>query len=117
MEDEKIIELYFKREEKAIKETDKKYGKLLNHIAFNILRSAPDSEECVNDTYMKAWCAMPPERPGFLKAFLARITRNLSINRYLANKSRGKIFSSDTVLRNYHSACPIRRGTYRVTLS
>lgn len=111
MEDEKIIELYFKREEKAISETDKKYGKLLNHIAFNILRSAPDSEECVNDTYMKAWCAMPPERPGFLKAFLVKITRNLSINRYLANKSRGRVFSADTVFEELSQCLPDTSGS------
>ncbi len=110
MDDEKIIDLYFRREERAIKATDAKYGKLLNHIAYNILRSAPDSEECVNDTYMRAWQAMPPERPAFLKAFLAKITRNLSINRYLANKSRGRIFSADTVFEELLQCVPDPSG-------
>ena len=75
LDDNKIIDLYFERDESAIQETDAKYGRLLRHISFNILNSSEYSEECVNDTYMKAWSAMPPERPSFLRAFLAKITR------------------------------------------
>lgn len=110
MDDQRIIELYFRREEKAIEATDAKYGKLLNHIAFNILRSAPDSEECVNDTYMRAWQAMPPQRPSFLKAFLAKITRNLSINRYLANKSRGRMLTTDSIIDEFAECVPATDG-------
>lgn len=82
MEDEKIVALYWARSETAIRETDKKYGRLLHHLSCNILRSKSDAEECVNDTYLSAWNAMPPQRPSLLRAFLCRIARNLSLNRY-----------------------------------
>ena len=106
MDDNRIIDLYFLRDERAIERTEEKYGKLLNHIAYNILHDAEDSEECVNDTYMRAWQAMPPQRPSYLSAFLAKITRNLSINRYLQNKSRRSIFSSDTILEEMSECIP-----------
>ena len=82
MTDEKIVEMYWQRKEKAIEETEKKYGKYCFTVAFNILRNASDSEECVNDTYMSAWNSMPEQRPSKLKAFLAKITRNISLARY-----------------------------------
>ncbi|MBQ3126782.1 MAG: sigma-70 family RNA polymerase sigma factor [Clostridia bacterium] len=82
MEDETIIELYHKRDEAAITETAGKYGAFCHRIALNILRVASDAEECVNDTYHAAWRAMPPERPASLRAFLGRITRNLSLDRW-----------------------------------
>ena len=82
MTDHEIIELYFARDEAAIAETDKKYGAYCMSIAQNILKSIPDAEECVNDTYVKTWNAIPPERPNALKVFLACIVRRLSINRY-----------------------------------
>ena len=82
MTDHEIIELFFARDEAAIRETDMKYGTFCMSIAQNILKSTPDAEECVNDTYLKAWNAIPPERPKMLKAFLACIVRRLSLNRY-----------------------------------
>ena len=78
MEDETIIDLYFAREERAISETGKKYGGYCRSIAFNILHSHEDTEECVSDTWLHTWNAIPPTRPGCLRAFLGRITRNLS---------------------------------------
>lgn len=75
-----IIELYFIRSENAIRETERKYGSYLNTIAYNILRSKEDSEECVSDTYMKVWNSIPPERPRVFRSFIAKITRNLAIN-------------------------------------
>ena len=81
MEDSKIIELYFERNEEAIRETDVKYGKLCYRIAHNILNNREDSEECVNDTYMGAWNTIPPTRPDNFMAFLSKITRNLSLRR------------------------------------
>ena len=81
MEDNEIIELYWKRDEVAILETDKKYGKYCSKIAYNILASVEDSEECVNDTYLHAWNALPPNRPNIFKAFLAKITRNLALDK------------------------------------
>lgn len=82
MEDSKIIELYFKRSEQAIKESQDKYGKQCGAIAYNILRSKEESEECVNDTWLKAWNSMPPKKPSRLAIFLGRISRNLAIDRY-----------------------------------
>ena len=82
MEDQKIIELYFQRNTDAIKETDNKYGSYCFAIANNILHNNEDSEECVNDTWLNAWNAIPPQKPITLRMFLAKITRNLSFNRY-----------------------------------
>lgn len=87
MDDNMIIELYWQREQSAIVETDKKYGRYCRTIANNILFSHEDSEECVQDTYMRAWNAMPPSRPNVLSAFLGKITRNLAYNRYKANNA------------------------------
>ena len=82
MEDVSIIALYNQRDEKAIEETSLKYGAYCYSIANNILSDVQDSEECVNDTWMRAWSTIPPSRPNSLKLFLAKITRNLSIDRY-----------------------------------
>lgn len=82
MEDSKIIELYFAREESAIAETDKKYGGYCRTIAYRILQNLSDSEECVNDTWLRAWNVMPPQRPRVLRQFLAKITRNVSLDRW-----------------------------------
>ncbi|MBQ8798245.1 MAG: sigma-70 family RNA polymerase sigma factor [Lachnospiraceae bacterium] len=87
MEDYQIIELYFNRKEEAIKETDSKYGSYCFAIAENVLHNAEDSEECVSDTWLKAWNAMPPHRPTMLRMFLAKITRNLSFNRFQARNA------------------------------
>ena len=81
MDDLRIIELYFERDEQAIKETDSKYGKLCHSIAYNILNNREDSEECVNDTYVGVWNAIPPTRPNNFMAFICKIARNLSLKR------------------------------------
>ena len=81
MDDSKIVELYWNRSEQAIGETDQKYGKYCYRIAYNILASKEDSEETVSDTYWQTWNSIPPQRPNFLKLFLAKITRNLALNR------------------------------------
>lgn len=81
MDDLTIIELYFARDEQAIRETDRKYGKLCFHIANNILSNDEDSEECVNDTWLSVWDAIPPTRPANFMAFLCKIVRNLSLKR------------------------------------
>ena len=87
MEDSAIIDLYWAREEQALTESDRKYGRLCRSVAFNILRNREDTEECVNDTWMRAWNAMPPGRPSVLSAFLSRITRNLALDTYKASKA------------------------------
>ena len=79
--DPEIIDLYFARNEQAIAKTNQKYGKTCMNLSMNIVESRPDAEECVNDTYLKTWQAIPPERPHSLCAFLCRIVRNLSLNR------------------------------------
>ena len=91
MEDSRIVELYWQKNADAIKETDSKYGAYCFAIADNILHNEEDSEECVNDTWLNAWNAMPPQRPTKLRLFLAKITRNLSFNRFQAQgaKKRG----------------------------
>ena len=81
-EDSKIIELFFARDEKAISETHSKYGRYCYSIAYNIIGVNEDCEECVNDTLVKAWNAIPPQKPKKLSAFLGKITRNLSLNRF-----------------------------------
>lgn len=82
MDDEKIIELYFARSEDAITETDRKYGECCRNTAYGILGSREDSEECTNDTYMKVWNVIPPQRPAKLGSFVMRIVRNLAIDIY-----------------------------------
>lgn len=92
MDDHQIVELYWARSEKAISETADKYGRYCHSIAYNILHSKEDSEECVNDTWLSAWNSMPEQRLDKLSAFLGRITRNLSLNRlrsYTAEKRGG----------------------------
>ncbi len=85
MDDRHIIDLYIKRDENAIKETEKKYGRLCFHIANNILGNEQDAEECVNDTYLGAWNAIPPEEPRCLMAFISRIARNLALKKHEYN--------------------------------
>ena len=81
MEDEKIVELFLKRDETAVSETEKKYGHYCYAIASNILFNQEDAEECVNDTLLGAWISIPPHRPELLSTFLAKITRQLSIKK------------------------------------
>ena len=87
MEDSVIIGWYWARDEKAIAASDEKYGGLCRGLSRNILGSREDAEECVNDTWQRAWDTMPPQRPGSLGAYLARITRNLSIDRWRARRA------------------------------
>ena len=89
MEDEQIIRLYWDRLEIAISETDAKYGPYCSSIAYNILQDKEDTEECVSDTYLDAWNTIPPTRPRVLSAFLGKITRRISIDRW-RSKHRAK---------------------------
>lgn len=85
MDDAKIVQLYWDRNEQAIPVTANKYGNYCTSIAINILGNREDAEECVNDTYMNAWNSMPPHRPNILSTFLGKIVRTLSIKRYKHN--------------------------------
>ena len=82
MEDQKIIDLYTNREERAIHETDKKYGRLCTSISMGILNDIRDSEECVSDTWLTLWNQIPPKKPNPFKAYICRIIKNLSLKRY-----------------------------------
>ena len=99
MDDLNIIELYFARDEQAIKETDVKYGRLCHSIAYNILHNKEDSEECVNDTYIGVWNAIPPTRPNHFIGFVCKITRNLALKRIEAmnrlKRSQATVVSLD----------------------
>ena len=88
MEDHQIIELYFARDELAIEETAKRYGGVCMQVSMDILQDRMDAEECVSDTWLQTWRTIPPQRPTILKAFLCRITRNLSINRLRERKAK-----------------------------
>ncbi len=88
MSDSEIIALYWERSEAALEETEKKYGRLCRHIAMNILQSTEDAEECVNDTYLGAWNAIPPQKPAVLSAYLCRIARNCALKKYDYNNSK-----------------------------
>ena len=82
MEDFQIVKLYWARNESAISESDRKYGRMLRSLSYSCLASHQDAEECVNDTYLDAWNTIPPERPTYLGAFLSKITRRISIDRF-----------------------------------
>ncbi len=87
MDDKRIIELYWQRDQSAIAHTADKYGTGCSRIAMNILDDRRDAEECVSDTWLRAWNSIPPQRPEFFFAWLSRITRNLSLNRLSANRA------------------------------
>lgn len=97
MSDEKIIELYFKRDEQAITQTDIKYRNFLLSIAYNIVHDTCDCEECLNDTYEDTWNSIPPARPSLLQAFLAAIMRRTAIDLYKTKTRQKRISSEFTV--------------------
>lgn len=107
MEDREIVALYFERNEKAIEASEKKYGKYCFFIAHSILRNKEDSEECVNDTYIKAWNSIPPKKPEKLSTFLGKITRNLALD--ILEKKSAKKRGNNTlsvVLEELHECIP-----------
>ena len=109
MDDLQIIELYFARDEHAIKETDHKYGKLCFRVAKNLLFNNEDSEECVNDTYLTVWNKIPPTRPNNFIAFICKITRNLSLKRLEVSnamkRSAGTIISMSELEKALPDQC------------
>lgn len=111
MEDQRIIQLYFDRDEEAIPATAEKYGNYCATIARNILGTYEDAEECVNDTYLKTWDAIPPHRPGILSAFLSKITRNLAFNRYKHTHANKRGGGETTVVLEELASCVSGRET------
>lgn len=116
MDDKQIVELYWNRFEKAIEETSRKYGHFCFSIANNILRNKEDSEECVNDSYLHLWDAIPPQKPNSLKAFLGKITRNLALHMW--EKRKAKKRGSDVIaitLEELHECIPGVQNTEQVS--
>lgn len=103
MEDRDIVTLYWQRDEEAIRQTDRQYGRYLSAIAFHILADREDSRETVNDTYLRAWGSMPPHRPRVLSTYLGHITRQLSIDRW--RRRRGRTWPRPP----WRSGCQTRR--------
>ena len=105
MDDNEIVELYWQRDEQAIKETADKYGTYCLKISLNILGDMSDSEENVNDAYMQAWSSIPPSRPKSLKAFIAKIARNLALNKYKAEHTQKRLASAFAVSLDELDVC------------
>lgn len=95
MEDRRIVDLYWNRDEDAILHTQRKYGGLCQTIANNILGNPQDAEECVNDAYLKVWNSIPPERPESLLGFLSRVVRNISLDKYRFNRAEKRSRGAD----------------------
>ena len=106
MEDKQIISLYHARDERAIKETDAKYGRYCYRIAKNLLTLHEDAEECVSDTYLAAWNQMPPENPHLLSAFLSRIVRNIAISRFRRDRAKKRHDGVELLLSELDDCIP-----------
>lgn len=111
MTDHEIIELYFARDERAISETANAHGAYCFGVAMRILNSHPDSEECVNDTWLRAWNTIPPKRPSVLRTYLAHIIRNLAISRYRRDHAAKRSHAPDTPLDELSECLPDPDGT------
>jgi RNA polymerase sigma-70 factor (ECF subfamily) len=110
MEDKRIIELFFERSEKAIEESGKKYGGYISAVAFSILASNEDTEEVVNDTYLRAWNSIPPQKPNKLGAFLSTIARNLALDRYASRRKERENIATEAVLDELADCLPDTGG-------
>ena len=106
MTDDQIIELFFRRLENAIDETDKKYGSYCRKISMNILSNREDSEEAINDTYLKAWNTIPPSKPNPLKTYLGMLTRRISLNRYEYYRAQKRNLYFETILSEVEQMLP-----------
>ena len=111
MDDKRIVELYWERSQAAIAHTQEKYGKYCHTIAYNILYSNEDAEECVNDTYLRAWSVMPPHRPDNLSGFLGRITRNLALDKYDRHRAAKRNANVELAFEELSECIPDSAGT------
>ncbi len=115
MDDSKIIELFWTRAETAITETANKYSKYCFHISYNILHIYEDVQECVNDTFLNAWNAIPPHHPNNLPAFLGKITRNLSLQRYVRyNAKKRGMGQVDIALDELEECIPSKTSVEKI---
>lgn len=110
VEDKRIIELFRRRDERAIVETRRKYGGYCHSIAYNLLSVREDAEECVSDALFAAWRQIPPAFPRSLRAFLGRITRNLSISRYRAGAAKKRFSGIEDLLTELEDCLPDSNG-------
>ena len=110
LEDEKIIELFFRRSEEAVRELDHKYGSTCHALSYRILGNRQDAEECVNDAYLGVWNAVPPAHPDPLLPYVVKIVRNISLNSYWRKKA-AKRSSCYTVALEEIEACIADRKT------
>ena len=110
MEDDKIVSMFWKRSEQAITETAAKFGKLCHSIAYGVLKNNEDSEECVNDTYVRTWNAIPSERPDHLGAYVSKITRHLAIDRYRMSSAEKRAVATVSIFDELSEALPDKAG-------
>ena len=113
MEDSRIVELYWRRDEAAIGETERKYGALCRGVARNILGVDEDAEECVNDALHQAWNAIPPQRPDRLGAWLGKVTRNLALNLWNKNRAQKRYAGMTALLSELEDCVPATGGVER----
>lgn len=114
MEDFQIVDLYWNRDERAIEETNNKYGRYCAKIAYNVLKNTEDTEECVNDTWLKTWNTIPDLRPDSLLVYVGRIIRNLSIDLYrkkhAAKRGNGEVeYIFDELTEVSHTETPEKK--------
>ena len=106
MEDAQIVELYWQRDERAIEETDRKYGRYCHAVALNLLSVPEDAEECVSDTWQEAWGSMPAARPERLRPWLGRVVRNLAVDRYRRARAQKRYGGMETLLSELDECVP-----------
>ena len=116
MDDSQILELYWERNPDAVLQTDRKYGLYCRQVSFNILRSREDAEECVNDSWLKAWHSIPPTKPRHLRAYLAKLTRNVSLDRWDQLQAQKRGGGRTALLLSELSDCIPAAGTVEQAL-
>lgn len=115
MEDQRIVQLYWERNQEAITASDEKYGGLCRSLSRNIVGTEEDAEECVNDTWHRAWITMPPQRPDSLRAYLCRIVRNLSIDLWRSHNRQKRNYSLESLLGELEDCLPDATGPEQLT--
>ncbi|MBR0146832.1 MAG: sigma-70 family RNA polymerase sigma factor [Eubacterium sp.] len=110
MDDKRIIDLYLARNERAIEETDSRYGEFSRNLSFRILNSHEDVEECINDAYLRLWNSIPPTVPNSLKAYLGRIVRNLSLNRLRWKTEKKRDCDANVLLSEISDCIPAKEN-------
>ena len=114
MEDSEIISLFWRRSEDAITETADKYGAYCHAISFNLLQNREDAEECVNDTYQKAWDSIPPERPKNFKGWLGTVVRNISVDHYRKSHAQKRCDAFSVLLSELEECIPSSESVERI---